>query len=269
VTSENPISENNPEPNACREPDKQPSHPEPEVAPAFPRSPLPPTKAHGEITCKTKRNWWDRCKPFAEIVGIVLLAIYTGYTIRMYGANRDSADAAKSAAETAKQSLLDVERSLAATSAAECAPILDNRGRPPYMSFRVGCQAGKVDAVLLGGSLQITLINPRTNKATGHKQTFTLENELIPPGKQSRAINVDVENFSKEAYLRLAQAIIAEGFFAYDDGFARKRSTPFCLEVIPYLASTGVYDGMQTVPCDLIGDTLRRYEQQENEQKHK
>jgi hypothetical protein len=43
---------------------------------------------------QTKENWWDKAKPYVEITGVVLLAIYTGYTIKMYYANRTSADAA-------------------------------------------------------------------------------------------------------------------------------------------------------------------------------
>ncbi len=137
------------------------------------------------------------------------------------------------------------------------------------MNFHVNCVVGKVDAILLGGSLQISLRNPHTGKSSGHSQTIALEKQLIPPGKESKAVNFDVENFSMEAYLHLAQAIIAEGSITYDDGFGRQRPTPFCFEVIPYLSSNGVYNGMQTVVCDLVGDTLRKYEQQEKEQKHK
>jgi|SRR5271165_3466522 len=45
----------------------------------------------------TERNWWDKWKPIVEISGVVLLAIYTSFTIPMYFANKKAADAAKSA----------------------------------------------------------------------------------------------------------------------------------------------------------------------------
>jgi Ca2+/Na+ antiporter len=69
VTSENPIPESNPTP-------------------------------HGE----QEKDSWDRWKPLLEIVGIALLAVYTAYTIKMYRANKQSADAARDAAVAAKQS---------------------------------------------------------------------------------------------------------------------------------------------------------------------
>ena len=50
---------------------------------------------HCEITCKTEKNWWDKFKPFVECTGLILLAVYTGCTIRIFYANRDSADIAK------------------------------------------------------------------------------------------------------------------------------------------------------------------------------
>ena len=68
-------------------------------------SPAPLTKAHCEITCKTEKDFWDHVKTGAEIIGIVLLAVYTGYTIKMYCANKKAADAAKSAADTAASQL--------------------------------------------------------------------------------------------------------------------------------------------------------------------
>src|SRR5580700_10895095 len=70
---------------------------------AAPESQPTPTKY--EITCKTEKTKWDKSKPFVELGGLVLLAIYTCYTIRMYHANKESADAAKSAAETASGAL--------------------------------------------------------------------------------------------------------------------------------------------------------------------
>jgi hypothetical protein len=65
----------------------------------------------------SEKNWWDKSKPFVEIVGLVLLAIYTAYTIKMYRANKQAADAATTAAQAAKDankitknSLLYVQR---------------------------------------------------------------------------------------------------------------------------------------------------------------
>ena len=97
MPSENPVPENNPAPDPGGKSNKQSGHPEPKVPPAFAKSDLPPTYAHCQ-TCKTEKNWWDKVKPVLEIAGIGLLAVYTAYTIRMYRANKQSADAATQAA---------------------------------------------------------------------------------------------------------------------------------------------------------------------------
>jgi hypothetical protein len=47
-------------------------------------------------------HWWDRVKPYVEILGVCLLAVYTFFTIKMYYVNKEAADAATSAATTAK-----------------------------------------------------------------------------------------------------------------------------------------------------------------------
>jgi hypothetical protein len=53
---------------------------------------------------------WKRIERNVAVCGVVLLAVYTIFTIGMYCVNKESADAAKSAAETAKVSLDAVER---------------------------------------------------------------------------------------------------------------------------------------------------------------
>ncbi len=105
MTSENPVPENNPTPNTSREPYKQPDHPQAEVSPAFAAPKLPPSHAHYQVGCKTEKNWWDKGKPFVEIAGMVLLGIYTGYTIKMYCANKKAADAARDAADSTAESV--------------------------------------------------------------------------------------------------------------------------------------------------------------------
>lgn len=52
---------------------------------------------HCEITCKPEKSWWDKAKPFVEIGGVMLLAIYTGYTIKMYNVTRKALIATEAA----------------------------------------------------------------------------------------------------------------------------------------------------------------------------
>ncbi|HEY4363540.1 MAG TPA: hypothetical protein VGN17_21415 [Bryobacteraceae bacterium] len=54
---------------------------------------------------RPKRERRERNKRIVETVGVVLLAIYTAFTVGMYCANKTAAEAAKSAAETASKTL--------------------------------------------------------------------------------------------------------------------------------------------------------------------
>lgn len=108
--STNPAGENKITPHGERESEEESNHSNPNV-PVTPTKPeSPPTKAHYQITCVTEKSWWDKFKPFLEVAGIALLAIYTFFTIKMYRANKQSADAAKSAAETAHDAFVKGNR---------------------------------------------------------------------------------------------------------------------------------------------------------------
>jgi Ca2+/Na+ antiporter len=76
-----------------------------ELPPILAKSEPQPPEARYAITRKPEKDWWDKAKPFAEILGILILLVYTIYTIRMYYANKEAADAARSASETAIRTL--------------------------------------------------------------------------------------------------------------------------------------------------------------------
>jgi hypothetical protein len=109
----------------------------PDIPVAPGASALPLSQTPHRITGNPGKDWWDKTKPFAEMAGIALLAVYTGYTIMMYYANKEAADAAKKAADTASKQLELAQRpwlswqDLKLTSAF----IFDNEGA------RVGMQA--------------------------------------------------------------------------------------------------------------------------------
>lgn len=75
------------------------SHAEPEVSDTLAsvqaNSQKPPY--HCEITCKKEKDWWDKAKPFVEIVGIVLLLAYTITTIAIWCATRNQVKASQDA----------------------------------------------------------------------------------------------------------------------------------------------------------------------------
>jgi hypothetical protein len=105
-----PVGENNPTPNAGRESDIEASNTEINIPPAPSVSSLPPAQNHCHITRKAEKNWWNKFKPFLQIAGVILLAVYTLYTIKMYCANKEAADAASKAANTARDAMTRVQR---------------------------------------------------------------------------------------------------------------------------------------------------------------
>src|ERR1035437_2196685 len=107
MTSDNPI-ENKVTPNADAKSQEQTTHPQIPVPPApTPEHKLQPSPHCCEITCKTEKDWWDKTKPYVEAAGVLLLAIYTFYTIKMYCANKQAADAATRAAKAAEDSVTE------------------------------------------------------------------------------------------------------------------------------------------------------------------
>jgi hypothetical protein len=68
-----------------------PNDPPQETKQAQPEVPVAPTPIqangqespyHCENCCKQKKSFWDKAKPIVEAAGIILLAVYTGYTIK-------------------------------------------------------------------------------------------------------------------------------------------------------------------------------------------
>src|SRR5450631_1132656 len=104
MESENSIRENRPTPDAGNETKKQTIHSEIPIPVTFaPEPERQPPHCHYEITRKAEKDWWDKSKRWVEIAGLILLGVYTAYTIKMYHANKKSADAATSAANTAEE----------------------------------------------------------------------------------------------------------------------------------------------------------------------
>ncbi len=96
------IGDNKPAPDTTGESGEQPNETQPPVphipAPTQADSQKPPYHCNG--ACKQEKDWWDKAKPLVEIVGVVLLSIYTLYTIKMYSPNKKAADAAKESSHT-------------------------------------------------------------------------------------------------------------------------------------------------------------------------
>jgi hypothetical protein len=102
VSDSEPIGQNNQRPDAERTADVQTRDGDPNVASTSGSSSPPPTEARHNTTRQKENTWWDKAKPYAEILGLLALIVYTGYTIKMYYANKRAADAAHDSAVAAQ-----------------------------------------------------------------------------------------------------------------------------------------------------------------------
>jgi|ERR1022692_2863355 hypothetical protein len=105
-----PIGEHKTTPDTKTEANRDAHRKEPDVPLTSGIPAAPPPKAHHEVTCRPEKDFWDKIKTKVELFGILLLAVYTIYTIKMFYANRDAADAAKSAASIADATLKATQR---------------------------------------------------------------------------------------------------------------------------------------------------------------
>jgi hypothetical protein len=105
MNSEDHINESKPTPNDRQESNKLAEHSKQPISSPAVTSDLQPTHSYYQTVRQPAKDWWERCKPIVEITGVALLAVYTAYTIKMYHANKQAADAATSAAATAKSTL--------------------------------------------------------------------------------------------------------------------------------------------------------------------
>ncbi len=109
--AENHVSPQQPAPDADRKSDEQPGNPQTQVSLAATQSQATPPNRHCEVTCNTKRDLIDKATLGLELFGLAVLIIYTIATIAIWCANKKAADAAKSAADTAHDTLVMSERS--------------------------------------------------------------------------------------------------------------------------------------------------------------
>ena len=81
-----------------------------QVHPATTKSEVPPTICQCQRSLHEKKHWIDYATVILELVGLSILCVYAGYTIKIYYANKEAADAATLATNTAVRQLELTER---------------------------------------------------------------------------------------------------------------------------------------------------------------
>jgi hypothetical protein len=110
VASEKPVDKKHLDPRTGSESKQESSNPIPQVSPSPAESQAAPGSLHCDPIRNTNRDWIDKATLGLQGFGVAVLVIYTVFTGMMYFVNKNSADAAKSAAETAKGTLLRGQR---------------------------------------------------------------------------------------------------------------------------------------------------------------
>jgi len=106
MTSENPAHEDDPGNHTDTATSKN-SQTAPHLAPAtgVSKPDIPPAPHSYQITCNAKKDWRDKIKFWAELIGLAFLIAYTVFTALMYCANKKAANAATKAATIAADTL--------------------------------------------------------------------------------------------------------------------------------------------------------------------
>lgn len=201
----------------------------------------PPPKTHCEITCKPEKNVWDHIKTGAEILGVVLLAAYTWYTIKMYCANKEAADAAQSAAKAATNSVILQQSN-------------------SQIDQRAWVSVSDVKFVPRGDEFYVSIVLVNTGKTPAKDFTVRDAGELVPngkiaksqespqPGKGIIAPNGTFHTtLSANGYYSVhLGTLIVHGRIDYRDVFGDAHWTKFCYYWVP--ENNGKNGGF--APCD-------------------
>lgn len=206
------------------------------------QSPIKPQASPTDygMSRKAERHWWDKIKPFVEIFGIFLLAIYTAYTIKMYCANQKAADAAKSAADTAATQLKLSERSWVGMATFNIGEDHPGRDVPfgPIIAPNVPIAGnfflqnfGKTPARIDGVGIQLEV------RSTPVPNDFPYKNAdkkgpIMFPDKSFQTTNTDDITISETDFQQLSapggKRLAFHGIVRYHDTFGQ-HWTKFCL----------------------------------------
>jgi|GEM_PF-3941218 len=247
-----PVRENNPTPDAGSESNTQQRYTNPNVPPASNVPTFPPTETHYTITCKPEKDWWDKTKIILEIFGVVFLAIYTAYTIKMYCANKKAADAAQSAAKTAKETL-DSTREDRRAWVGPVEVILPDFGRTANDHFGVWIKnSGRTPARKVVTKISTQFIPSDADLTPVYKNVGLTESVSVIQPEMRIAIKSlaypAVINRPEMKELRSGKkTLYMYGLITYEDVFHHPHWTKFCVYLSPDLAGFGA--------CNKYNDT--------------
>lgn len=195
------------------------------------------------MTSEKGRDWLDYLKFAMEALGLAALIVYTGYTVRMYHANKLAADAAKTAAEAAQEQARLSRKQMEGVSAAD---VEIARNGDIEVFFHTP-RSGEVRMNLINGGhviardthLSVALSIQGSGPGSQRRRIFT-KDEAIPALRPSSGVNrpdfiypFQVSPSEYKEILNADACLIVDGSFDYENGFD-KRVGPqkFCLAYV-------------------------------------
>lgn len=181
-----------------------------------------------------------------EFIGLVVLCVYAAYTIKIYSANRDAADAAHDAAITAKEAIHLSERAYIPIAPSQFDLATSTITLSVTNSGRIS--SGSVDltlhAFIMNTDPSQSIIYLKDAVERGWKGSHYSSVPIGAPfqvGHVFKKMDPGLFNTGK-------QHVIVVGFAIYNDGFPDTPSqhSPFCMDAI----FNTVMKRTQMTPCD-------------------
>jgi hypothetical protein len=209
-----------------------------------------------------EKNWWDKCKPFVEIAGVLLLAVYTGCTIMIYETSHDTlGQIQKQTAlmqkqvEGARAAIITKQFRITWPAQAYLSVILDNKGRV------IGSD--------VHGDFHLAEISLPDQKVIGNAipdWEFNVP-EIVPspdlPVERGTYLNISQEELKGRP---IPRAIKLTGTFTYSNGFTKK-SESVCYYVLGGTDFTNKVGAVQqtngpvVITCDGLPAQIAWYRQ--------
>jgi archaellum component FlaF (FlaF/FlaG flagellin family) len=235
-------------PNASDESDNHADQANPEIPPeaVVPTLP-PPSPKHCEITANIKRDsidWWTLR---LEGVGLFVLIVYTIFTGMMYFANRDAANAAQSAATTAKEAIHLSERAYITIALSQ----FDVKTKTVVFS---ATNSGKIAS----GGADVIVHAFIINSPDPGQPMMYLKDAIEMGWKRSHYASIPIgtpfhiihvfKKMDESTFDKGKQHVIVVGFANYNDGFpdTPSQQSTFCMDAI----FNTFMKRAQLTPCD-------------------
>jgi len=204
---------------------------------------LPLTPSYYGLASESEKDWWDKTISGLQIVGVVLLAVYTCYTIKMYHANKRAADAARDSSDVAAKTMHIDQRAWMNVVVGQA--VLQD-GSPIKMPLRI-VNTGKTPAYNLHGVVVINLLKeseqPDFNFGAGVHPRYSVDGGTAIPNsptdfawpilpkfvpKDKPIIPIIANDAIKSGMQNGSLYIVVYARITYDDVFGISHWLQFC-----------------------------------------